>query len=110
MEFKAEAKYIKVSPQKARLVVDLIRGKKVYDAINILKFTNKKSATPVYKLLKSALANASLTGRVDIDNLIVAKINVDMSLSLKRLMPKAMGRRATLKKRMSNIKIVLEEI
>ncbi|MDA8401543.1 MAG: 50S ribosomal protein L22 [Deltaproteobacteria bacterium] len=110
MEFKAEAKYIKVSPQKARLVVDLIRGKKVYDAINILKFTKKKSANPVYKLLKSALANASSTGRVDVDNLIVRKINVDMSLSLKRLMPKAMGRGATIKKRMSNIKIVLEEI
>lgn len=110
MEFKAEAKYIKVSPQKARLVVDLIRGKKVYDALNILKFTKKKSVTPIYKLLKSALANASLTGRVDIDNLIVAKINVDMSLSLKRLMPKAMGRGSTIKKRMSNIKIVLEEI
>jgi LSU ribosomal protein L22P len=110
MEFKAEAKYIKVSPQKARLVVDLIRGKKVYDAINILKFTKKKSANPVYKLLKSALANASSTGRVDVDNLIVRKINVDMSLSLKRLMPKAMGRGATVKKRMSNIKIVLEEI
>ena len=110
MEFKAEAKYIKVSPQKARLVVDLIRGKKVYDAISILKFTKKKSANPVYKLLKSALANASSTGRVDVDNLIVRKINVDMSLSLKRLMPKAMGRGATVKKRMSNIKIVLEEI
>jgi large subunit ribosomal protein L22 len=110
MEFKAEAKYIKVSPQKARLVVDLIRGKKVYDAINILKFTKKKSANPVFKLLKSALANASSTGRVDIDNLIVRKINVDMSLSLKRVMPKAMGRGATIKKRMSNIKIVLEEI
>ena len=110
MEFKAEAKYIKVSPQKARLVVDLIRGKKVYDAINILKFTKKKSANPVYKLLKSALANASSTGRVDVDNLIVRKINVDMSLSLKRLMPKAMGRGATIKKRMSNIKIILEEI
>ena len=110
MEFKAEAKYIKVSPQKARLVVDLIRGKKVDDAINILKFTKKKSANPVYKLLKSALANASSTGRVDVDNLIVRKINVDMSLSLKRLMPKAMGRGATVKKRMSNIKIVLEEI
>ena len=110
MQFKAEAKYIKVSPQKARLVVDLIRGKKVYDAINILKFTKKKSANPVLKLLNSAIANASTTGRVDIDNLIVSKINVDMSLSLKRLMPKAMGRGATVKKRMSNIKIVLEEI
>ena len=110
MQFQAEAKYIKVSPQKARLVVDLIRGKKVYDAVNVLKFTKKKSANPVLKLLNSAIANASTTGRVDIDNLIVAKINVDMSLSLKRLMPKAMGRGATVKKRMSNIKIVLEEI
>ncbi len=110
MQFKAEAKYIKVSPQKARLVVDLIRGKKVYDAINVLKFTKKKSANPVLKLLNSAIANASATGRVDIDNLVISKINVDMSLSLKRLMPKAMGRGATIKKRMSNIKIVLEEI
>lgn len=110
MEFKAEAKYIKVSPQKARLVVDLIRGKKVYDALNILKFTKKKSSNPVYKLLKSALANALFTGRVDIDNLIISKISVDMSFSLKRLMPKAMGRGATVKKRMSNIKIVLAEI
>lgn len=109
MEFKAEAKYIKVSPQKARLVVDLVRGKKVYDAINILKFTNKKSSTPVYKLIKSALANATATGRVDIDNLFVSKITVDMAFSLKRLMPKAMGRGSTIKKRSSNIKIVLAE-
>lgn len=110
MEFKAEAKYIKVSPQKARLVVDMIRGKKVYDAVNILKFTKKKSSAPVHKLLKSALANASLTGMVAIDNLIVSKISVDMSFSLKRLMPKAMGRGATIKKRSCNIKIVLAEI
>lgn len=110
MEFKAEIKYLKVSPQKARLVVDLVRGKRVYDALNILKFTNKKSSMPVFKLLKSALANASYNGRVDIDNLIVSKINVDMSLSIKRLMPKAMGRGSTIKKRMSNIKVVLAEI
>lgn len=110
MEFKAESKYIRVSPQKARLVVDLIRGKKVYEALNILKYTRKKSSVPVYKLLKSALANASFNGRVDIDNLIVSSIYVDMSLSIKRMMPKAMGRGSVIKKRMSNIKIVLAEI
>ncbi len=110
MEFRAEAKYIRVSPQKARLVIDLIRGKKVYDAFNILKFTRKKSSGAIYKVLKSAVANASNTGKIDIDNLFIAQACVNMSLSLKRVMPKAMGRGATIKKRMSTIKIVLEEI
>ncbi len=110
MEYKAELKYLRVSPQKARLVVDLIRGKRVFEALNILKFTNKKSSIPIYKLLKSAIANATFSGRVDADNLVVSKVNVDMSLSIKRLMPKAMGRGATIKKRMSNIKIVLAEL
>jgi large subunit ribosomal protein L22 len=109
MQFKAEAKYIKVSPQKARLVIDLIRGKKVYEALNILKFTKKKSSLIILKLLKSAIANASNTGKVDVDNLFIEQAYVNMSFSLKRLMPKAMGRGATIKKRMSTIKIVLEE-
>ncbi|MHB1679337.1 MAG: 50S ribosomal protein L22 [bacterium] len=109
MQFQAEAKYIRVSPQKARLVIDLVRGKKVYEALNILKFTNKKSSNIIYKLLKSAIANALNTGKVDIDNLFISTAYVNMSFSLKRVMPKAMGRAATIKKRMSTIKIILDE-
>lgn len=109
MEVKATAKYLRVSPQKARLVVDLIRGKKAEEALNILAFTPKVSAKLITKLLKSAIANAEYNKNVDVDTLYVKEIYVNAGPILKRLMPRAMGRASRIKKRNSHITVVLAE-
>lgn len=109
MEAKAIAKYIRVSPQKARLVVDLIRGKKVEDAQRILTFTRKYSAGVVGKVLKSAMANAKQNPNIDEKILYVKAVYVDQGPSLKRWRARAQGRAASIKKRMSHITVVLDE-
>ncbi len=109
MEARAAAKYIRVSPQKARLVVDLVRGKKVQEAQKILMFNRKYSAGVVGKLLKSAVANAKENPNIDENILYVKKIYVDQGPSLKRWRARAQGRAASIKKRMSHITIVLDE-
>ena len=109
METVAVAKYISMSPQKIRLVADLIRGKKVEDALNILSFTPKASAPLVSKVLKSAIANAGQKKGVDVDTLIVKTISVDEGPTLKRFRARAMGRGTRILKRTSHIKIVVEE-
>jgi len=109
MEAKAIAKYIRVSPQKVRLVVDLVRGKKVEEAQKILTFTRKYSAGTVSKVLKSALANAKQNPNIDENILYVKEIYVDQGPSLKRWRARAQGRAASIKKRMSHITIVLDE-
>ena len=108
-EARAKLKYIRVSPQKARLVVDLVRGKKVSDALSILAFTRKKSSKLVSDLLKSAVANAESTKNMDPDNLYISSIFVDGGPSLKRFMPRAMGRATKVIKRTSHITVVLKE-
>jgi len=109
METRAVARYVRVSPQKARLVVDLIRGRKVDEARVILEFTQKKAAGIVSKLLKSAVANASQKPDIDENILYVKKIFVDQGPALKRWRARAQGRAASIKKRMSHITIVLDE-
>lgn len=109
MEAKAIVKYIRVSPQKARLVVDLVRGKKVEDAQRILMFTRKYSAGIVEKVLKSAVANAKQNPNIDEKILYVKEIFVDQGPSLKRWRARAQGRAASIKKRMSHITVVLDE-
>jgi len=109
METRAVARYVRISPQKARLVVDLIRGRKVDDARVVLEFTRKKAAAIVSKLLKSAVANASQKPEVDENILYVKKIFVDQGPALKRWRARAQGRAASIKKRMSHITIVLDE-
>jgi large subunit ribosomal protein L22 len=109
MEAKAVARYVRISPQKARLVVDLVRGKKVEDAQRTLEFTRKKAAEIVAKLLKSAVANASQNPNIDENILFVKKIFVDQGPALKRWRARAQGRAASIKKRMSHITIVLDE-
>jgi len=109
MEAKASAKYIRVSPQKARLVVDLVRGKKVEDAQKILTFTNKYSAGVVGKALSSAIANAKQNPNIDEKILFVKEIFVDQGPSLKRWRARAQGRAASIKKRMSHITVILDE-
>jgi large subunit ribosomal protein L22 len=109
METVAVAKYIRISPVKVRLVADLIRGKKVEDALNILAFTPKSSAPVLTKVLNSAIANAGQKKGVDVDTLIVKKISVDEGPTLKRFRPRAMGRGTRILKRSSHIKIIVEE-
>jgi len=109
METVAVAKYIRMSPQKIRLVADLIRGKKVEEALNILSFTPKASAPIISKVLKSAIANAGQKQGVDVDTLMVKHISVDEGPTMKRYRARAMGRGNTILKRSSHIKIVVEE-
>ena len=109
METVAVAKYIRISPQKVRLVADLVRGKKVEDALNILMFTPKGSAPVIAKLLKSAVANAGQKEGVDVDTLVVKRITVDEGPTMKRFRARAMGRGTRILKRMSHISITVEE-
>lgn len=110
MEAKAIAKYVRVSPQKARLVVDLIRGKRVHDAMATLTFTRKAVSKIIDKILRSAIANAENTKKVDVDNLYVKKAYVDQAPTMKRIHAKAMGRANVIRKRSSHITIVLDEL
>lgn len=103
----AKLKYLRTSPRKVRLVVDLIRGLDVTEAENQLKFLPKRAAEPVLKLLKSAIANALHDFEAVKENLFVTKITVDPGPTLKRWMPRAMGRATPILKRTSHITIGL---
>jgi len=106
----ARLRHVRISPQKVRLVADLIRGKNVNDAMNILSFTQKKAAGLIQKLLKSAVANAEENHKVvDVDDLFVRSILVDGGAIWKRQMPRARGMANVLHKRTSHITIVLNE-
>jgi large subunit ribosomal protein L22 len=109
MEAKAIAKYLRISPQKVRLVVDLVRGKKAEEADQILAFMRKAAAGLVRKVLKSAIANATQNPNIDEKILYVKAIYVDQGPSFKRWRARAMGRAASIKKRMSHITVVLDE-
>jgi large subunit ribosomal protein L22 len=114
MEVKAALKNYRVSPQKARLVADQIRGKGVEEALNLLDLSSKRVAAPIAKLLRSAVANAeqkneSQHAGIEIDNLVVGTIFVDEGPSLWRIRPRAQGRASWIQKRTSNINVVLEE-
>ncbi len=109
MEARAVARYVRISPYKARLVVDLIRGKPVDEALNILRFTPKKAARLVRKVLESAIANAEHNYQMDPDRLYVKRAYVDEGPRLKRLWPRAFGRASRILKRTSHITIVVEE-
>lgn len=107
MEAKALLKRVRVSPRKARLVIDLIRGKDAGEALNILKFTQRHVARDIGKLLHSAVANAIQKEMGDVDNLWVSKAFVDGGPSLKRMQPGPMGRAKPILKRTSHITVVL---
>jgi len=109
MEAKAIARFVRISPQKARLVVDLVRGMKVEEADRILEFSRKRAAGLVQKVLKSALANATQNPNIDDKILYVKEIFVDQGPSMKRQKAKTMGRSAAIKRRMSHITVVLDE-
>jgi large subunit ribosomal protein L22 len=110
MQARAEARYIHVSPQKARLVVDLIRGVKAGDAINILRTTNKRIAPTIEKVLRSAIANAeNKTTSVDVDKLYVSEAYVNDGPRMKRIRPAPMGRAYRYQRRISHIVVTVAE-
>lgn len=110
MEARATAKYIRISPQKARLVVDLIRGKTAEEAINLLRFTKKRATEEVKKVLRSAIANAEQkSDTVDVDRLWVSKAYVNEGPRMKRIRAAPMGRAYHYQRRMSHITVVVEE-
>ena len=110
MEARAQLKYLKGSPQKVRLVVDLIRGKKVEEAIQILRFTKKLVAKDIEKLLRSAVANAENSeAGADVDELFVTRIVVDDGPRDKRIQPAPMGRAFRIQKRKSHVTVLLSD-
>ena len=114
MEFRAETRFLRVSPQKARLVLDLIKGRRVEDARNTLVFTKKRVAPHIGKLLQSALDNASFLATekgldVDIDNLYVKRAVANDGPRMKRIRPAPQGRAYRYQRRISHIELVLAE-
>ncbi|WP_174734525.1 50S ribosomal protein L22 [Mesobacillus harenae] len=109
MQAKAVARTVRIAPRKVRLVVDLIRGKQVGEAVAILKLTPKAASPVVEKVLNSALANAEHNYDMDVNNLVVSQVFVDEGPTLKRFRPRAMGRASQINKRTSHITIVLSE-
>jgi large subunit ribosomal protein L22 len=114
MDVKAALNNYRVSPQKARLVVNQIRGKGVEDALNLLQLSPKRVAEPIAKLLRSAVANAEQKNEnhhagIEIDNLVVSTIFVDEGTSMWRIRPRAQGRASWIQKRSSKINVVLSE-
>ena len=106
----ATARYVRISSRKVKIVIDMNRGKKVDEALNILEFTPKAAALPVKKLLQSAIANAENNLDLDPSNLYVAEVYANQGPTLKRYRPRAHGRATPIMKRTSHIGIVLDQI
>ena len=109
MEASATYKYVRISPQKARLVIDQIRGKSVSEAFSILNFTKKRVTRDLEKILRSAVSNAEQKSEnLDVDNLVVARIFVNEGPRQKRVRPAPMGRAFRYQRRCSSITVVVE--
>lgn len=109
MEARAIAKTVRITPRKARLVVDLIRNKDVAEARAILRLTNKQACEVVLKVLNSACANAEHNYSMDVNNLYVKTAYVNDGLRMKRMFPRAKGRGDIIQKRTSHITIIVAE-
>jgi large subunit ribosomal protein L22 len=106
---KATARTVRIASRKVRLVVDLIRGKKVGEAIAILRLTPKAASPVVEKVLKSAIANAEHNYEMDVENLFISEVFVDEGPTMKRFRPRAQGRASAINKRTSHITLVVSE-
>ena len=109
METRARQRYVRIAPRKLRIVVDLVRGREVGEALSILQFTPKTGSQVISKLLTAAQANAGQTGELRGKELVVQQAFVDEGPSFKRLRPRARGMRDIYKKRTSHVTVVLEE-
>ena len=109
MESRATAKFMRVSPRKARLVAQNVKGLPVEDAMNILKFTPNKPADVIFGVLRSALANAEQLPGIDVDAMVVKQIVINEGPTWKRFLPRAQGRATQIRKRTSHITVILAE-
>lgn len=109
MQAKANARFVRISPRKARLVVDLIRGKRVDEAFAILRHTPRAASPVLEKLLNSAVANAEHNYSMDVNNLVVSEAYVNEGPIMKRFQPHAQGRAFRINKRTSHITLVVSE-
>lgn len=109
-EARAVAKYIRISPRKVRVVIDLIRGKSIEEAFAILKFTPKRGAVLLDKVLRSAVANAENNFDMDVDKLYVTGCYVDQGPTLKRIRPRSRGQAFSILKRTSHITVIVSEL
>jgi large subunit ribosomal protein L22 len=108
--YSAKLSGIRIGARKVRLVVDLVRGKQVQDALDTVRFLNKRGAPVVFKLISSAIANAKETASVDVDNLVVSEAYVDEGPMLRRFIPRAKGSASGIRKKSSHITIKLREV
>jgi large subunit ribosomal protein L22 len=102
-------RYLRIAPRKVRAVAKIIRGRKVDQALAILDFTNRAAAGPLAKMLRAVVANAAASEDIDVDALVVKEIRVDQGPTLKRYMPRAMGRATLVQKKTSHVSFLLEE-
>ncbi|GGD03428.1 50S ribosomal protein L22 [Thalassobacillus devorans] len=109
MQAKAVAKTVRIAPRKVRIVIDLIRGKNVGEAIGILNNTRRGASPVVEKVLKSAIANAEHNYELDPENLYISEAYVNEGVTMKRFRPRAMGRASQINKRTSHITVVVSE-
>ncbi|OGQ83995.1 MAG: 50S ribosomal protein L22 [Deltaproteobacteria bacterium RIFOXYA12_FULL_58_15] len=106
---QATLRFLRMAPRKVRLIVDMIRGHAVEEALNMLTFSEKRAAKPLVKLLRSAVANADNAGVGDLDKLYVKAANVDEGPTWRRWLPRAMGRATRIRKRTSHVTFILGE-
>ncbi|NPV44212.1 MAG: 50S ribosomal protein L22 [Firmicutes bacterium] len=109
MEAKAVLRFARIAPRKVRIVLDLIKGKDVDEALSILRFAPKAASRVVEKLVKSAVANAENNNNMDRDSLYISKAYADQGPTLKRFRARAMGRANMIRKRTSHITVVVSE-
>ena len=109
MEVRAVAKYIRISPQKVRKLIDAVKGKPVEEGLNTLKFMPQKAASIIEKTIKSAVANADQHPDMDVDSLVIHNITADQGPTLKRFKARARGRGTRILKRTAHITVILSE-
>ena len=110
MQFTAEARFIRHSPYKMRLLVALVRGQRVKNALNTLAGQSMKRVIPLRKMIESAAANARYLANIELEKLTIKEIRVDQGPTIRYFKPGAMGRAASQKRRMSHMKIILESV
>lgn len=109
MEVRAVAKYIRISPQKVRLIIDAVKGKPVEVGLDLLKFMPQKAAAIIEKVVRSAIANADQYPDIDVDSLVIRNIIADNGPTLKRFRARARGRGTRILKRTTHITVILAE-
>ena len=109
MESTAKARHVRIAPRKVRLVMDMVRGKPVEEALQTLGLVRKAAAPVIAKVIKSAVANAENNHEMNTDDLFITRAFVDEGPTLRRFMPRAMGRATMIRKRTSHITVVLSE-